>query len=243
MKNIQKFNKSQICLLCVIAVVFISTIFSFVLFLFPSIKSDAKSVYKNSIKSVVEIKAETTEVGESFGTAVFVDDAGTLITNAHVVTYKESGVLKTFDNIAIRFADEVDYHEVTLKKFNSNKDIAVLQLVNIDCNFKSISFVNSANLEVGEKVYAIGNLNNAGISLTEGVVSNLNVEVELEKVKRQVIQCDITIAEGNSGGALLNENGEIVGLTTFRLKDASNNVIYGIAYCILANTILEYIKN
>ncbi|MBR7135826.1 MAG: trypsin-like peptidase domain-containing protein [Clostridia bacterium] len=79
--------------------------------------------------------------------------------------------------------------------------------------------------------------------LTEGVVSNSNVEVELEKVKRQVIQCDITIAEGNSGGALLNENGEIVGLTTFRLKDASNNVIYGIAYCIPANTILEYIKN
>lgn len=243
MERLHKFEKTQICLLCLIVVIFISTMFSFVLFLYPSEKNDAKNIYKNSIKSVVEIKAETTDIGESFGTAVFVDDAGTLITNAHVVTYKESGVLKTFENIAIRFADEVDYHEVTLKKFDSNKDIAVLQLVNVDCDFKSVSFFNSANLEIGEKVYAIGNLNNAGISLTEGVVSNSNVEVELEKVKRQVIQCDITIAEGNSGGALLNEKGELVGLTTFRLKDASNNVIYGIAYCIPANTILEYIKN
>lgn len=242
MKNLQKFNKSQICLLCVIGVVFISTIFSFVLFLYPRAKNDAKSVYKNSIKSVVEIKAETAEVGESFGTAVFVGD-GMLITNAHVVTYKESGVKKVFENIAIRFADENDYHEVRLKKFDSDKDLAVLELVNNDCDYKSVSFFDNEKLEVGEKVYAIGNLNNAGLSLTEGVVSNSNVEVELEKVKRQVIQCDITIAEGNSGGALLNENGEIVGLTTFRLKDASNNVIYGIAYCIPANTILEYIKN
>ncbi len=127
MKNLQKFNKSQICLLCVIGVVFISTIFSFVLFLYPRTKNDAKSVYKNSIKSVVEIKAETAEVGESFGTAVFVGD-GMLITNAHVVTYKESGVKKVFENIAIRFADENDYHEVRLKKFDSDKDLAVLEL-------------------------------------------------------------------------------------------------------------------
>lgn len=242
MNNLQKFNKSQICLFCVIVVVLLSTIFGFVLFLYPRTKNDAKSVYKNSLKSIVEIKAETTGIGESFGTAVFINNSGMLVTNAHVVTYKESGILKVFENIGIRFADENDYHEVRLKKFDSDKDLAALELVNVDCNFKSVSFFNSANLEVGEKVYAIGNLNNAGMSLTEGVVSNSNVEVELEKAKRQVIQCDITIAEGNSGGALLNERGELVGLTTFRLKDASNNVIYGIAYCIPANTILEYIK-
>lgn len=243
MKQLHKFEKTQICLLCLIVVIFISTMFSFVLFLYPSEKNDAKNIYKNSIKSIVEIKAETTDVGESFGTAVFVDDVGTLITNAHVITFKESGVLKTFENISIRFAYENEFRKVELKKYDTNNDLAVLQLEDKNCNFKSVSFFDTTNLEIGETVYASGNLNNAGISLTKGMVSNSNVEVELEKIKRQVIQCDITIAEGNSGGALLNENGELVGLTTFRLKDASNNVIYGIAYCIPANTILEYIKN
>ncbi len=53
-------------------------------------------------KSVVEVKAATEDVGESFGTAVFVDDDGTLITNSHVVSYKKLGEYNAFENISIR---------------------------------------------------------------------------------------------------------------------------------------------
>ena len=67
-------------------------------------------------------------------------------------------------------------------------------------------------------------------------------KVELDGLTRNVIQCDLTIAAGNSGGALLNDNGELIGITTFRTKDMSGNVIYGIVYCIPVNTVLGYIK-
>ena len=62
-----------------------------VLSFFIQEKTPAEKVFGDSIQSVVEIKAQTDDVGESFGTAVFVKNNGTLVTNAHVVTYKDAG--------------------------------------------------------------------------------------------------------------------------------------------------------
>ena len=92
-------------------------------------------------------------------------------------------------------------------------------------------------------MYAIGNLSNYGLSISKGIVSIPHINVTYNKITRNVIQCDLTISDGNSGGALVNSKGELVGLTTFRLKDQSNNIIYGISYCIPINIVLEYIEN
>lgn len=192
--------------------------------------------------SVVEVKACTEMVGESYGSAVFVNSDGTLITNAHVVTYKQSNEFFAFDSLEIRFSTEIKYREVELIKYDIEKDLAVLKLKNINCKIKAVKFANSSDIQLNDKVYAIGNLNNVGISLTSGIVSNKMINVDYNGISRNVIQCDLTIAEGNSGGALLNEKGELIGITTFRLKDTSRNVIYGICYCIPSNTVVEYIK-
>ena len=74
-------------------------------------------------------------------------------------------------------------------------------------------------------------------------ISFTHINVSYNGVTRNVIQCDLTISDGNSGGALVNFKGNLVGITTFRLKDQSNNIIYGISYCIPINTVLEYINN
>lgn len=203
----------------------------------------SEKVFNKSINSIVEIKAETENVGESFGTAVFVKDDGTMATNAHVVTYTKLGETKVFESICIRFAFEDDYRLVSLIKFDKEKDIAILKLNDINCKFKPISIGDSDNLNNGENVYAVGNLNNVGISITKGIVSNKKINVKYNDLVREVIQCDLTIADGNSGGALLNGSGELVGLTTFRLKDSLGNVIYGISYSVPINTVMEYIKN
>ena len=92
-------------------------------------------------------------------------------------------------------------------------------------------------------VYAIGNLSNYGLSITKGIVSIPHINITYNNITRNVIQCDLTISDGNSGGALVNSDGKLIGLTTFRLKDQSNNIIYGISYCIPINTVLEYIEN
>ena len=202
----------------------------------------AEEVFNNSLQSIVEIKADTADIGESFGTAVFVKNDGTLITNAHVITYKDGGETYSFENIQIRFSFEETYRKVTLVKYNLENDLAVLKLVDTNCKFKAVMFADSSKLKTGEKVYAVGNLNNVGISLTEGIVSNPSINVEYNGRVRNAIQCDLTIADGNSGGALLDEDGKLVGITTFRLKDSSKNVIYGICYNVPVNEVVEYIK-
>lgn len=200
-----------------------------------------EKIFDSSIYSIVEIKASTENVGESFGTAEFIKSDGTLVTNAHVVTYKKMGIYYSFEDINIRFSFEENYRSVSLIKYDNDLDLAVLKLDNLDCNFKAIPVGNSSHIKNGNQVYAIGNLNNGGLSITKGIVSNANIQVSYDGITRKVIQCDLTIADGNSGGALLDKNGNLIGITTFRLKDNSGNVIYGISYCVPINTVLEYI--
>ena len=195
--------------------------------------------------SVVEVKAVTFDeydTYESFGSAVFVKDDGTLVTNAHVVTFTLSQETVAFDNIYIRFSTENDYRKVSLEKYDLEKDLAVLKLSDKDCKFKAIKIGDSSKIKINDKVYAFGNLNKVGISLTKGVISNPKINVEYNEQIREVIQSDLVIAEGNSGGALVDENGNLIGITTFRLKDASNVTIYGICYSVPVNIVVEYIK-
>lgn len=200
----------------------------------------ATDIYNQCIYNVVEVKAVSEGVGESFGTAEIISNGGDLVTNAHVVTYTRLNVVNTFDSYYIRFSYEDDYREVTLERFDSEKDIAFLKLKDVaGLNIKPVKTGNSDSLKAGQRVYAVGNASNYGIGIFEGIVSIPLINVELDGAVRSVVQCDLTIAAGNSGGALLNAAGELVGITTFRTKDNSGNVIYGIVYCIPINTVIE----
>ncbi|MDE6398669.1 MAG: serine protease, partial [Clostridiales bacterium] len=192
---------------------------------------------------VVECKAATESVGESFGTAVLVDDAGTFVTNAHVVTYKRLGETYPFDTFFVRFSTEDEYRAAELVKYSVEKDIAVLRLKEINgVRLRSVKIGNSQKLQAGETVYAVGNSQNYGISIAKGMVGIPLINIRYEERERAVIQCDITIAEGNSGGALLDSKGRLIGITTFRTKDHAGNVVYGIAYCIPWHIAEAYIK-
>lgn len=245
MEDIHHSKKDKIYLYRFLMGIFslLCTAFSFVLFLCQDKNLTQEQIYSDSLLSVVELKAESAGVGESFGSAVFVKKDGTLVTNAHVVTFAEDGKTKSFENISIRFAFENDYRAVTLVKYDGDLDIAVLKLNSTNCKFKAIKISDSSKIKTGNNVYAVGNLNNVGISITKGLISNKSLNVEYSGKTRNVIQCDLVIAEGNSGGALINQKGELLGLTTFRLKDSEGgNVIYGICYCVPANAVVEYIK-
>lgn len=203
-------------------------------------KIDSTELFKNNIDSIVEVKASTSDVGESYGSGVIYSSDGYLITNAHVVTYTRLGTTNEFDNYYIRFASEEDYREVSLVKYDNDLDLAVLKLDNVKT--KALKTADSSKLNSGDKVYAIGNTSNKGIGISKGIISVPLVNIIYEEKTRAVIQCDLTIAQGNSGGALLNEKGKLIGITTFRTKDNLGNVIYGIVYCIPINIVLDYIK-
>lgn len=224
-----------------LVILFVNILFDFFNFFKTDSKLTSEALFDQTIQSVVELKASTENIGESFGTAVFVCADGTLVTNAHVVTYKQLDEYYEFETIEIRFSYEDIYRPVILVKFDLDLDIAVLKLIDINCNFKPIEFADSKECKTGNSVYSVGNLNNVGISMTNGIISNPSINVDYNGKIRNVIQCDLTIADGNSGGALIDENGKLLGITTFRLKDSSGNIIYGICYCVPTNTVVEYI--
>lgn len=202
-----------------------------------------KRIFNDSVKSIVELKASSEGLGTGYGTAEFIDNEGTLVTNAHIVTYTQLGKVNTFKNYSIRFASEEEYRKAELLKYDTEKDIAVLKLSDPTASFQAIKLGNSDKLSFGDKVYAVGNGSNYGLSLTQGIISIPKINVEYENKKREVIQCDLTISSGNSGGALLDEKGRMIGITTFRTKDNSGNIIYGLAYCIPINIVMDFVRS
>ncbi|MDE7076193.1 MAG: serine protease, partial [Clostridia bacterium] len=133
----------------------------------------AQDIYTQCIDNVVEVKAVTEGVGESFGTAEIISADGTLVTNAHVVTYTRLNAVNTFEEYFIRFSNEEDYRAVTLEKYDSEKDIAILKMsdvlvLNDFQPFKPIKLGNSESLKAGEEVYAVGNASNYGIGIFKG---------------------------------------------------------------------------
>jgi serine protease Do len=202
---------------------------------------DAEQIYKNNLQSVVELRAFNDEtVAVSYGLAVCINNDGTFITNAHVISYKELSVMNEFTIIQIRSANNENYISATLLKIDYDVDLALLKVE--DMAFRAVK-IRTMNLIEGEKIYAIGNGQNYGISIIEGLVSQRELNVTVDGKTITAIQCGLNITEGNSGGGLFDENGMLIGITTFRLKDALNNVIYGTSFSIPINKVNEFLDN
>lgn len=235
-------KKKEIIFIVITIISLILSIGLNIYLIFFSRSPSPSEIFNANKLSVVELKATKESVGTSYGTAEIIDKNGTLVTNAHVVTYKNLGNYYAFDDISIRFANEEDYRSVSLIKYDLELDIAVLKLES-NLTLTPIKIGNDKNLSSGDCIYAMGNLSNYGLSISSGIVSIPHIFVTYNDTTRNVIQCDLTISDGNSGGALLNSKGELVGLTTFRLKDNDNKIVYGIAYCVPICTVMEYIES
>lgn len=203
-----------------------------------------KEIYRESLSSVVELKSTAGDGKECYGSAVVMSDDGRLVTNAHLVMYKQSGIYRQFKTFEIRSAYEESYEPAALLKYDMTLDIAVLQVKNTEDNhsFLPVKTGDSAKLKTGNRVYAIGNALNQGISITQGIISLAQVDIEYEGIIRNMIQCDLTINEGNSGGALLNKDGKMIGMPSFRLKE-DGEIVQGLAYCIPMNLIASFYQS
>lgn len=230
------FTLSFIAVIVAVVAMFLSVSFS-------QGELSATEIYNQSIHNVVEVKAQSEDFGESFGTGEIISHDGRIVTNAHVVTYLLLGVVKEFDECYIRFTFEKEYRAVKIEKYDRDLDLAMLSTIDdVEFELKPIRVGDSESIKAGDKIYAVGNAANCGIGIFEGIVSLSLVHIEYDNIIRNVMQCDLTIAAGNSGGALLDANGTLIGITTFRIKDTQGNVIYGIVYCIPINNMLEFIQ-
>jgi len=225
---------------------FLITLFSSIsLFCFGcnlnSRKLNGTEVFINSRNSVVELIAGSEETGKVYGSAICIDK-NYLITNAHLVTYQKEEVIETYDSIAIRLYNSDVYLTTSIVKYDLEKDLCILELKNLCDDLKPVQIHSDINIESGERVFAIGNAMNHGIGLTEGTISLPLVNIIVGNNEMSVIQCDITIASGSSGGGLFNEYGQLIGITTFRIKDQNGYIIYGIGFALPIDSVNAFLS-
>ncbi|MDO5424432.1 MAG: trypsin-like peptidase domain-containing protein [Eubacteriales bacterium] len=188
---------------------------------------------------------------ESTGSGVIFDeneDELLIVTNNHVVEGAES--LSVLFSVDLGEENQDDaIVEGLIKGTDSSHDLAVVavKLEDIPEEVKSqiriASIGDSSEVRLGEQVVAIGNALGYGQSVTSGYVSALNREVTVDGVTNYMIQTDAAINAGNSGGALLNMNGELIGINSVK---ASATGVEGMGYAIPSDTIkpiLENLKN
>lgn len=169
----------------------------------------AQEVYAKVNPATVLVVAEQGE-SASVGTGVIMTADGYVITNAHVISGGES--------CWVVLASGVQY-EAQLVGYDSDEDLAVLKLENAQ-DLPVAEFGNSDLAVVGDRVYAIGNPLGIELrgTLTEGILSAINRDVELEGRILNVLQTTAALNNGNSGGPLINRYGQVIGINTLKMS-------------------------
>jgi len=165
----------------------------------------------------------------SLGSGFVIDSAGIVVTNNHVIA--------DADEITVVFNDGSKLKAELIGK-DSKTDLAVLQ-VKPDKPLKAVKFGNSEKLRLGEWVIAIGNPFSLGGSVTAGIVSARNRDINSGPYDNY-IQTDAAINRGNSGGPLFNLDGEVVGVNTAIISPSGGSI--GIGFSVPANTAVAVIE-
>ncbi len=222
--------------------------------------SDVSDVVTNVMPAIVAVTNMTVTEYQSFfgqtnsresetvGSGIIIsqdNDYLYIATNNHVVSSSES--------LTITFSDD-SVVSATVKGTDASMDLAVVAVALDDIDSATLSTIkvatvgDSNGLNVGSAAIVIGNALGYGQSVTTGVISAVNREVTLQDdtgstMTNELIQTDAAVNPGNSGGALLNMNGEVVGIVSAKYSDTS---VEGMGYAIpmsSAASIIEQIIN
>lgn len=164
---------------------------------------DFSGIIEDVIKSVVTIKTDVSQ-----GTGFIITDSGYAITNAHVLTGGRELISISYDQ-KILDTDFIGYDETY--------DIALLK---VQEGYDYLELADSDEIQIGEKVIAIGNPLGLQFSVSEGIISAIN-RAGINGVNAY-IQTDAALNPGNSGGPLINTQGKVVGINNFKIGGGEN---------------------
>lgn len=170
---------------------------------------------------------------QSTGSGIIISTDGYIVTNNHVVS--NANKLK----VTLASGDDVD---AKLIGTDATTDIAIIKIDPSGLDLKAATLGYSSSLQVGDNVLAIGNplgLKLAG-SVTHGIVSALNRSLTVDGTTYNLIQTDAAINSGNSGGALVNTKGEVIGINS--VKVASDGV-EGLGFAIPIDDVKDVIED
>jgi len=182
---------------------------------------------QKSLSAVVSVNIldQRTNKIKGTGSGVLLSSNGYIVTNFHVI--------KNSENIQISFTGSKKRFKAKVIGFDEASDIAVLKIQKT--RHKAILFIDSNKLHLSDEVFAIGNGFGLGTTVSKGIISALNKRSIGIYEYENLIQTDATINPGNSGGALVNSNGDLIGI---------NSVIYtrsggsnGVGFAIPSNTV------
>ena len=217
---------------------------------YPALAASPKKIYKKAGPGVVFILASEGSQMGSVGTGSIIRNDGLVITNAHVFTKPNSSRLKS--DIAVylkprrvsgnhrkdltrRYKGEIIAYDVPL-------DLALLKITGFDTTLTTLDFADSNEVVIGDKVYAIGHPEQGGLwSLTTGIISAYRADFGGVSGKN-LFQTDASINRGNSGGPLLDEAGEMVGINSMIARKAADGLtITDVNYSIMSNVAINWL--
>ncbi len=202
-------------------------------------------LYEQNVNSTVgiTISGETSSrygygyTYQASGSGFIITSDGYILTNYHVISGSKSVTVATYDH---------NTYDAKVIGYDASNDIAVIK---IDAeNLTPVTLGDSDTLRVGESVYAIGNpLGELTFSLTGGIVSALSRNVQTEAgTSMSLIQTDCAINSGNSGGALFNTRGEVIGITNAKYSSSgmgSEAEIDNIGFAIPINSVKRIVTS
>ena len=208
-----------------------------------------EAIASKCINSVVGIRT-TYSINQFFGSqqatsegsGVIYSSDGYIITNYHVIYDTSSSIPSSASRtIEVYLNDSDNAYEAQVVGYNQSCDLAVLK---IDATgLTPIEFADSDEIKVGETAVAIGSPGGIDFmnSVSSGVVSGINRSITLENIGTlTLIQTDAAINPGNSGGALVNSDGELIGINNVKIADSDYE---GMGFAIPSNTVLQVVTN
>ena len=174
------------------------------------------------------------------GSGVIISEDGYILTNNHVISSSDSSSfyqVSDAKSITVKiYGDETEY-SAEIVGADSQTDLAVLKIDKTGLTAAELG--DSSSVQIGEFVLAIGNPYSLDFSVTAGIISALNREMTVDSTTYNVIQADCAINSGNSGGALVNSKGQVIGITTLKL---SGTGIEGVSFAIPINDTISIYK-
>ncbi len=204
--------------------------------------------YSVTSNSFFGFGSPTTSSATATGSGIIISEDGYILTNNHVVDTSTSGSSYSYYDLSeatsvkvklnsdIYGADAV--YDATIVGKDSQTDLAVLKIEKT--GLTAAEFGDSDEAVVGEFVMAVGSPLGLDATVTTGIISAVNREVESDGTTYVCIQTDAAINSGNSGGALVNSEGKVIGINTLKL---SGSGVEGIGFAIPINSTLDIIDD
>ncbi len=195
------------------------------------------AVYERVNRSVVHITTRSARADAFFfmetpvegsGSGSVLDRQGHILTNYHVIENAREVRVTLFDG---------ETYDAGLVGIDPVNDMAILQISAPAGSLFPVGFGESSDLKVGQKVFAIGNPFGLDRTMTTGIISSLNrsLPIRSDRTMKSIIQIDAALNRGNSGGPLLNSQGQLIGMNTAIASQTGENT--GIGFAIPINTI------